>query len=224
MKTLGARYNAPDLNTRNFDVNVDVNVNRVNVDVDGVNTKNIDVSTSSKKISFDPDNASSWAKVDMSDSATRAKVLDGIKKLETDTYTNQFKDVVTNSSFYAKNKGKLATMGLTVAGVAGWFGVLLAMGHSIADAWAIITETVGNWVDAAAGAAGGAAGAVLGKMWDAFVLAVHNAVGHKVFDDVEGTDKALKFFLLFLVVSKILGLFGINLVTLPFKALGLMKK
>ena len=223
MDTLGFKYNAPDLNAKNFNVDVDVNVNKVNIDVDGVNTKNIDVSTTAKKTSFDPDDASSWAKVDLSDSATRAKVLDGIKKLETDTFTKQFKDVVTSSSFYKKNKGKLATMGLTVAGVAGWFGVLLAMGHSISDAWGIIEDTVGGWVDAAAGAAGGAAGAVLGKMWDAFVLAVHNAVGYKVFDDVEGTDKALKSFLLFLLVYKILGFFGINLVTLPFKALGLMK-
>ena len=223
METLGFKYNAPDLNAKNFNVDVDVNVNKVSIDVDGVNTKNIDVSTSSKKTSFDPDDASSWAKVDMSDSATRAKVLDGIKKLETDTFTKQFKDVVTNSSFYKNNKGKLATMGLTVAGVAGWFGVLLAMGHSVADAWRIITETVESWVDAAAGAAGGAAGAVLGAMWDAFVLAVHNAVGYKVFDDVEGTDKALKSFVMFLLMYKILGFFGINLVTLPFKALGLMK-
>lgn len=224
METLGVRYRGgtPDINTKNLNVDTDVNTRNVPVNTD-VNTKNIDVNTSSNFSKFDPDDASSWAKVDLSDSATRAKVLDAIKKLETDTFTKQFKDVVTSSSLYKNNKGKLATMGLTAAGVAGWFGVLLAMGHSIADAWRIIQETINGWVSAAAGAAGGAAGAAVGAMWKAFVLAVHNAVGYKVFDDVEGTDKALKSFLLFLLVYKILGFFGINLVTLPFKALGLMK-
>lgn len=211
---------ASNVNLSKVDVDVNVKGNKFDVDTN-VNTKNIDGSFTTSTKKFDPDDPGSWSKLDMSDPATRKSLVDSVKKMENDSFTSQFSDVITDSSFYKKNKGKLATMGITVAGAAGWFGVLLAMGYTPAEAWAEMTETVGEWVDAAAGAAGGAAAKVAGAMWDAFVLAVHNAVGYKYFDDVDGTDKALKSFFLFLVMYKILGIFGINLVTLPFKLVGM---
>lgn len=186
--------------------------------------------TTSSTPSFDPSDVG--RRVDMSTAAKRTEVVEGIKKLETDTFSARFGDTVKKSSFYQKNQGKLLTMGITATAAAGWFGVLLAQGYSPAEAWAKMTETVEDWFEAAAGAAGSGASAAtkaaLKAAWAAFVVFVHNAVGHKMFDDTEGTERALKSVFLFLFLYKLLGFFGINLVTLPFKILfgllGGMKK
>ena len=214
---------ASNVNARNvdFDVNgnkieYDVNGNKIEYDFNG-NRIQYDVNGN---VAFSPDDPGNWTRVDMTSATNRKNVVDSIKKMESDSYTAQFKDIITESSFYKNNKGKLATMGLTVTAVAGWFGVLLAMGYSPAEAWAKMLETVNNWVDAFAGLGGDIVGAGLNALWDAFVKAVHNAVGHKFFETEEGTEKALISFLVFLVMYKILGFFGINLVTLPFKLVG----
>ena len=176
--------------------------------------------------SFDPSNMGK--KVDMSTAAKRTEVVDGIKKLETDTATARFGDTIKKSSFYQKNQGKLLTMGITSTAAAGWFSVLLAQGYSPAEAWAKMTETVEDWFEAAAGAAGSGAGAAIAAAlkaaWATFVIFVHNSVGHKMFDDIHGTERALKSVFMFLALYKLLGFFGINLVTLPFKILGGMKR
>ena len=177
--------------------------------------------------SFDASNVGK--KVDMSTAAKRTEVVEGIKKLETDTFSARFGDTVKKSSFYQKNQGKLLTMGITATAAAGWFGVLLAQGYSPAEAWDKMTETVEDFIEAAAGAAGsGASAAVeaaLKAAWATFVIFVHNAVGHKMFDDSDGTEKALKSVFMFLFLYKLLGFFGINLVTLPFKIVfGVLKK
>lgn len=214
-----------DINFGRVDVDVNTRGGTFDVDYSGNNKYSVDASnnTSYKFVEFDSADPGSWSKVDMSDPVTRKNIVASIKKMESDSYTAQFSDVITSSTFYKNNKGKLAAMGITVAGAAGWFGVLLAMGYTPQEAWAIMKETAGNFANAilnAAGDAGGAGGKwALGALWGAFVQAVHSAVGYKYFDDVDGTGKALKTFFVFLIMYKILGFFGINLVTLPFKVI-----
>lgn len=209
------KYSAPDVSSATKKIDVDVDVNTKNIDYD-VNTKQTTSfsSPTSNTAKFDSSDVASAKNMDLSSATKRADFVDGIKKLESDTYTARFGETIKKSSFYQKNQGKLLAMGITVAGAAAWFGVLLAQGHSPAEAWAIMTETVSNWTK-------GVGGAVLQGLWTTFVFFVHNSVGYKYFDEVEGTESALKSLFVFLVMYKILGLFGINLITLPFKLIGL---
>lgn len=211
--------------------------NTTNNAVSGFNTKSLNVNTKNTPSyssvpltnfsSFDPSNVGK--KVDLSTTARQTEFVEGIKKLETDIFTARFGETIKKSSFYQKNQGKLLTMGITATAAAGWFGVLLAQGYSPAEAWDKMTETVEDWFEAAAGAAGSGASATIKAMlkaaWAAFVVFVHNAVGHQMFDDSAGTERALKSVFVFLFLYKLLGFFGINLVTLPFKIVfGLFKK
>lgn len=81
-------------------------------------------------MSFDAGDMAAVRKMDMSSAAARADVVDGIKNLETDSFTARFGDTIKNSDFYKKKQGKLLAMGITTAGAAVWFGVFLAQGHS----------------------------------------------------------------------------------------------
>lgn len=160
---------------------------------------------------------------DYSSLANRTGVVEDIRKLETPEYTSMYSDIVKNSSLYKNHKGKFAAMGLTSSAVAGWYGVLLGMGYSPSEAWAKIWETATSWVDATSEFVGDtgsqAITAILKAAWGAFVTFVHSSVGHKLFDDREGTEKALKGLFIFLFAYKIFGFFGINIVTVPIKLL-----
>ena len=61
------------------------------------------------------------------------------------------------------------------------------------------------------GVIGSAGSAVVQSLWNTFVQIVHNAVGHKVFDSIDTTERVLKYTLTFLAIYRFLGLFGINL-------------
>ncbi|AAR26951.1 FirrV-1-E2 [Feldmannia irregularis virus a] len=154
-----------------------------------------------------------WGKVAGNTTSTTANYLKknansvdvtSLKKMETPEMTARYGDTVSNSSFYAKYKGKLTAKGLGLGAVAAWYGSLLAQGHSPSEAWDEMTETLGD-------ATGAAASAVLEGMWNAFVQMVHSSVGYKVFDSVDTTDRVLKAILVFLCIYRVLSLFGINL-------------
>lgn len=209
--------------TRNTTSSIPTN-NKVPTDVPTNNNFPTNIPTdvpTNNKVPTSTYNPANPSKVDMTTSSTRIKVVEDIKKMESDQFTSLYSSTITNSSFYKNNKGKLQMMGLTVAGVAGWFGTLLAMGYSPAEARDIIKETVNNWVEAAAGAAGDAGGAAAKKVlelaWAAFVTFVHSSVGHYLFEEKSQTEQALKALFIFLLLYKIFGFFGINIVTLPFK-------
>ncbi|ACH46885.1 unknown [Feldmannia species virus] len=141
---------------------------------------------------------------------------DGFKKFENDTYTAKYGDTVTSSSFYKKNKSSLIAMGFTTAAIAGWYGTLLSQGYSPAEAFAKMQEQL---FEGATGAVGAGAGAIVKAMWVAIVSFLHGLFGKNYFEDKEGTEQALKITIVVLLVFRIANIFGINLLTLPFKLL-----
>ena len=140
---------------------------------------------------------------------TSSKKLDDIKKLETDSFTKKFGDTVKKSSFYKKNQKKLLAAGLTVGATAAWYGTLLAQGFSPAEAWDKMTNDLGDLLlNAATG--------VLANLWQTFVVLVHNFAGKHLFEDTTTTDMALRFLIAFMVINRVLNIFGINLFSLFF--------
>lgn len=168
------------------------------------------------EINFDANDLASSKNMDFTSATKRGELVDGIKKTETPEHTAKFGDTVTNSSFYKKNKGKLLAMGLTGSAVAGWFGVLLAQGHSPADAWDIMEETTSNWMEGASKTGGNLMKQFFLMAWNAVVVFVHESVGHLVFEEKDQTGKALVFLLISGAVNKISSVFGINLFRLSF--------
>jgi len=146
---------------------------------------------------------SSLRKTDASSSAK----FDGIKKLETSSFTKRYGDKIANSTFYKKNQGKILAAGLTVTSLAGWYGTLLAQGYTPEEAWDEMTETFTDATEKAGETA-------LKGIWLAAVLLIHNSVGKHVFDDSAGTEAALKILLPSLVVLRLLNLLGINVFSL----------
>ena len=105
-----------------------------NISVDVPSTKNIDVDTTNID-GIDGGNSFTRNANTSSFSAQQAIEIDNIKKLESPEMTARYGDTVSQSSFYKKNKTKLAAYGLTLGAIAGWYGTLLAKGYSPAEAW-----------------------------------------------------------------------------------------
>lgn len=141
--------------------------------------------------------------------ATKKAELDNLKKLETPELTKQFGDTIKKSSFYQKNQGKLLALGLTVATLSAWYGSLRAMGLSHDEALAKMAEDTGS-------AAATLGGSIFEGIWTAFVVFVHNTVGFKMFDEQEGTARALKVLIAVIVVIRLSNLVGINIFSLIF--------
>lgn len=174
-------------------------------------TKKFDVSSLTKKV----DAASLTKKADVSSlkKTDVSSVSNAAKKMETDSFTKKYGKTITDSSFFKKNKGKLAALGFTAASLAGWYGTLRAQGLSHDEAMDSIR-------DGAEGAAGWATENIVEDLiqtvWWALVVLVHNFAGKRVFDDQETTSTALKIFLGFLVAVRVLGILGINVFSLIF--------
>ena len=205
-----------------IDAASDINWKKIDVDL---NSKNWAVDINGNKIdptkTFNPDLIASSRYMDMSDALTRDEFVSGIKKLQSDIHTAQYGPAVTSSSFYKTHQGKILLVGFTVASIAAWFGVLLLQGFSPSEAWDEIWGTFTNlvtWI-IDKGKEGGEkiVDGIFAAAWAAFVKIVHNVVGKHLFDDEEGTSNALKSLFAFMVVYKVFKLFGINVVTLPFK-------
>lgn len=166
-----------------------------------------DLASGAKKFDYSSlrktDTTSALRKTDASSVTRKSGEFDGIKKLESSSYTKKFGDTVKKSNFYKNNQKKILAAGLTVASLAGWYGTLLAQGYSPAEAWDEMQDT---FTDVAAKTGETA----LKGIWLAFVILVHNFAGKHVFDDSTGTEAALKIILPTLVVLRLLSLLGIN--------------
>eukprot|EP00752_Nemacystus_decipiens_P004391 g4014.t1 len=155
-------------------------------------TKKFDVGSLIKKV-----DVSSLKKTDVSSVTKKADAVDGLKKLETDSFTKEFGDTVKKSSFYKQNQKKLLGLGLTVATLSGWYGTLLAQGYSPAEAWDEMTEGLGDLGEKAGNK-------VLQAAWGSLVVLVHNLVGKHLFEDAETTGVALKYFIGFVITVRLM--------------------
>lgn len=187
-------------------------------------TKKLDTSSLLKKIELPKfqklDVSNAAKKADVASAAKKTDLADGLKKLESDSLTKKFGDTVKKSNFYKKNQKKLLALGITVAGAAGWYGTLLAQGHSPSEAFAIMEETFKNAAEGVAEVGGDVAGkalkAAFEAAWLTAVVFIHNLVGKYVFGDTGGTALALKSLITLLVIVKFFSLFGINIFGLIF--------
>lgn len=207
-------------NTNDFDFNAGNTSNASGFDVSnssstgGTSTSFTSSGTTSQ---FDVSDIGSASKLDFSDADTKITFTIEIKKLESDYYTTLHGDTMSNNTWYKANKGKLTAAGFTLAVMAGWYGTLRAQGYDHDEAMNEQKETVSNFFS-------NAISAIVEAAWNSFLQLLHNSFGYKFFDDVEGTEKALKSFIAFLILQKILKFFGVNLITLPFKlAIDLLK-
>ena len=177
-------------------------------------TRKFDVSSLTKK--FDAASLTKKADVSSLKKTDVSSVSNAAKKMETDSFTKKYGKTITDSSFFKKNKGKLAALGFTTASLAGWYGTLRAQGLSH-------DEAMGKIKDGAEGAAGWATENIVEELiqtaWWALVVLVHNFAGKRVFDDQETTSMALKFFIGFIVAVRVLGIMGINVFSLLFSLL-----
>lgn len=177
-------------------------------------TKKFDVSSLTKK--FDAASLTKKADVSSLKKTDVSSISNAAKKLETDSFTKKYGKIITDSSFFKKNKGKLAALGFTTASLAGWYGTLRAQGLSHDEAMAKIK-------DDAEGAAGWAAENIVEELiqtaWWALVVLVHNLAGKHLFDEQETTSTALKYFIGFIVAIRLLGIMGINVFSLAFSLL-----
>lgn len=190
-------------------------------------TKKLDFSSLSKKAdtTIFPKKAdvSSLKKTDVSSLKRTdvSSISDAAKKMETDSFTKKYAKNITDSSFFKKNKGKLAALGFTTASLAGWYGTLRAQGLSH-------DEAMDNIKGGVEGAAGWATENIVEELiqtaWWALVVLVHNFAGKRVFDDQEKTSTAMKYFLGFLVAVRVLGIMGINVFSLIFSLIFGRKK
>jgi len=179
---------------------------------DASSLKRVDASSFAKKT----DVSSSLKKTDASSALKKtdaSSLTDAAKKMETDSFTKKFGKTITDSAFFKKNKGKLLALGFTTASLAGWYSTLRAQGYSH-------DEAMDRMKDDVEGAAGWAAENVVEELiqtaWWALVVLVHNFAGKRVFDDQETTSTALKYFIGFLVIVRVLGIVGINVFSLFF--------
>ena len=177
-------------------------------------TKKFNVSNLSKK--FDATSFTKKADVSSLKKTDVSSISNAAKKMESDSFTKKFGKTITDSSFFKKNKGKLAALGLTSASLAGWYGTLRAQGLSHDEAMDEIKDDV-------EGAAGWATENIVEELiqtaWWALVVLVHNLGGKRVFDDQETTSTAMKYFLGLLVALRVLGIMGINVFSLLFSLL-----
>ena len=177
-------------------------------------TKKFDASSLSRN--FDGPSLTTKADVSSLKKTDVSSISNAAKKMETDSFTKKYGKTITDSSFFKKNKGKLAALGFTTASLAGWYGTLRAQGLSH-------DEAMDSMRNSAEGAAGWATENIVEELiqtaWWALVVLVHNFAGKRVFDDQETTSTALKILLGFLVAVRVLGIMGINVFSLMFSLL-----
>lgn len=209
LTTIAKKVDVSSLVTASKKVDVDSLIK--NVEIPTFNTSKIDVG-----------GVDAVKKLDVDALAKSGDGLAGsLKKAETDSFTKKFGDTITNSSFFKKNQKKILALGLTTAGMAAWYGTLLAQGYSPAEAWEKMTDDLESAAGAVAGAAGSAgsaaAEAAIKALWGTFVVFVHNLIGYKIFSEMNHTDMALRVLIALIIFQKVSSLVGFNIFSIIFR-------